>query len=83
MMGMLAPVEMEICRTIPWTGLFSAEDLSIPGGVKPERMGNSIQNSETSSKTNIERAVLLDATFQRINRADITGQYQSQRAVGL
>jgi hypothetical protein len=64
MMGMLAPVEMEICRTIPWTGLFSAEDLSIPGGVKPEAIGNSTQNSEASSKTNMERAVLLDATFQ-------------------
>ena len=64
MMGMLAPVEMEICRTIPWTGLFSAEDLSIPGGVKPEQRGNSIQNSEASSQTNMKRAVLLDPTFQ-------------------
>lgn len=35
MMGMLAPVVMEGCRTNPWTGLFSGEDLSMPGGVKP------------------------------------------------
>lgn len=36
MMGIFAPVVTEVCRTNPWTGLFSGEDLSIPGGVKPK-----------------------------------------------
>lgn len=36
MMGILAPVVTEVCLANPWTGLFSGEDLSIPGGVKPE-----------------------------------------------
>lgn len=35
MMGIFAPVVTEVCLTNPWTGLFSGEDLSIPGGVKP------------------------------------------------
>lgn len=35
MMGMFAPVVTDVCRTNPWTGLFSGDDLSIPGGVKP------------------------------------------------
>lgn len=39
MMGMFAPVVTEVCLTKPWTGLFSGEDLSIPGGVKPEWAG--------------------------------------------
>lgn len=36
MMGIFAPVVTEVCLTNPWTGLFSGEDLSIPGGVKPK-----------------------------------------------
>lgn len=36
MMGMFAPVVTEVCLTNPCTGLFSGDDLSIPGGVKPE-----------------------------------------------
>lgn len=35
MIGIFAPVVTEVCLTNPWTGLFSGEDLSIPGGVKP------------------------------------------------
>lgn len=35
-MGMLDPVVTEACRTKPCTGLLSGDDLSIPGGVKPE-----------------------------------------------
>lgn len=35
MMGMFAPVVTEVCLTNPCTGLFSGDDLSIPGGVKP------------------------------------------------
>lgn len=37
MMGMFAPVVTDVCLTNPCTGLFSGDDLSIPGGVKPER----------------------------------------------
>ena len=37
MMGMLDPVVTEACRTKPCTGLLSGDDLSIPGGVKPEK----------------------------------------------
>lgn len=36
MMGIFAPVVTDVCLTNPWTGLFSGEDLSIPGGVKPK-----------------------------------------------
>lgn len=36
-MGMLDPVVTEACRTKPCTGLLSGDDLSIPGGVKPEQ----------------------------------------------
>lgn len=36
MMGMLDPVVTEAWRTKPCTGLLSGDDLSIPGGVKPE-----------------------------------------------
>lgn len=36
MMGMLAPVVTDAWRTKPCTGLLSGDDLSIPGGVKPE-----------------------------------------------
>lgn len=37
MMGMLDPVVTEAWRTKPCTGLLSGDDLSIPGGVKPEQ----------------------------------------------
>lgn len=37
MMGMFAPVVTEVCLTNPCTGLFSGDDLSIPGGVKPKQ----------------------------------------------
>lgn len=36
MIGMLEPVVTDTCRTNPCTGLLSGDDLSIPGGVKPE-----------------------------------------------
>ncbi len=35
MMGMFAPVVMDTCRTNPCTGLFSGDERSMPGGVKP------------------------------------------------
>lgn len=44
MMGMFAPVMTEVCLTNPCTGLFSGDDLSIPGGVKPAQA----QKTETN-----------------------------------
>lgn len=52
MMGIFAPVVTDVCRTSPWTGLFSGEDLSIPGGVKPKRTHNSNTLYISSEATN-------------------------------
>lgn len=48
MMGMFAPVVTEVCLTNPCTGLFSGDDLSIPGGVKPAQAQKAETNQEQS-----------------------------------
>lgn len=45
-MGMLEPVVTEAWRTKPCTGLLSGDDLSIPGGVKPEQQNRFMEISQ-------------------------------------
>ena len=56
MMGMLDPVVTEAWRTKPCTGLLSGDDLSIPGGVKPEHNRETQMNG--TSQRIIQRGVL-------------------------
>ena len=58
MMGIFAPVVTEVCLTNPWTGLFSGEDLSIPGGVKPKRMDTHTHNMKHKVHLLIQYSIL-------------------------
>lgn len=51
MIGMFDPVVTEAWRTKPCTGLLSGDDLSIPGGVKPEHKQSGGEGIQIESRT--------------------------------
>lgn len=77
MMGIFAPVVTDVCLTNPWTGLFSGEDLSIPGGVKPART-HIVKNISVDAIFSISS----DATNGHISRTNVFGCFIHFPAVG-
>lgn len=67
MMGIFAPVVTEVCLTNPWTGLFSGEDLSIPGGVKPKWTHTHTVNAIFNTSS--------EATNRHISRSNTLGLF--------